>query len=290
MNFDESRLDRYIKKIYGKHIPQSFIEKALRNKDIVLNGLKAKSSDKVQPEDNVVVKREVERIFANIFCSTREQPNQKIYCAEDIEKFRKMIIFENDDLLIINKPAGIAVQLGSKINFAIDVIAKQYYSEARLCHRLDKETSGIVILAKNIKTSRYMLHLFQKKQIQKKYLAIISGEVALNEREIITISKPLLKNKNKVVIDFEQGKNAITEIRIIKKLSKNKFLISAIPQTGRTHQIRVHLASINLPIVGDDKYYGAKAKHMYLHAAEISFVSIEGKKILIKAPPPEYFI
>ena len=288
MNFEESRLDRYIKKIYGKNIPQSIIEKALCNKDITLNGEKAKSSDKTLPSDNVFVNPTIERLFASIFCSIDDTPKLQKNYAEHVEDFKRMIMFEDEDLLIINKPSGLAAQLGSKTNIAVDVIAKEYNKELRLVHRIDKETSGITVLAKNIETSRYMLYLFQTKQIQKKYSAIVTGDINVFD-DLITITKPLFKDKEKVVVDFEHGKEAITEIKILKRMPKNRLLVSAVPKTGRTHQIRVHLASIDCPIVGDRKYHGQKAKHLFLHASEIKFISPKGKKISMKANFPEYF-
>lgn len=291
MNFDECRLDRYVKKIYGKNIPQSIIEKATRNGDIKINNAKAKSSDRVLPSDNVFVKPSLERIFANIFCSNIDHPRQFSKFSETQAKdFSSMIIFENEDLLVVNKPAGLAAQLGSKTHVAVDVMAKQYFSEARLVHRIDKETSGITILAKNIETARYMLFLFQTKQIKKTYAAITTADIAVSDLDaVVKISKPLIKNKDKVVVDFENGKDAVTEIRFVKRLEKGKVLISACPQTGRTHQIRVHLASIDCPIVGDRKYGGQKAKHLFLHSSEARFLSRQGKKICLKAEFPEYF-
>ena len=286
MNFEESRLDKHIKRMYGKTIPQAMIEKALRNKDILVNGMRAKSSDKVTPSDEIYVHPSVERSFAALFC---EEPKiVKIDHSKYIDQFKDMIIYEDKDLIIVNKPSGLAVQLGSKTNVALDLMAKEYHPEARLVHRIDKETSGITILSKNIETSRYMLHMFKTKQIHKKYAALVTGDLDIND-DIITISKPLFRDKETVLVDFDNGKEAITEVQTIKSMGKNRILVTAIPLTGRTHQIRVHLASIDCPIVGDNKYKGLRAKHLYLHASEVRFLSPKGKKIFVTAPLPEYF-
>ena len=284
VDFEQSRLDKYIKRIYGKQIPQSMIEKALRNKDILVNGVKAKSSDKVSEKDEIFVHPAVCRAFANVYCNERERPTTDY--SRYVEQFKEMIIYEDNDLIIINKPSGLAVQLGSKTNLSVDVMAKAYNPEARLVHRIDKETSGITILAKNIETSRYMLHLFQTKQVQKKYYAIVSGKLEMLEGKI---KKPLLKNKESVVVDFENGKDAITEFKVVKNLNKNRTLIEAKPLTGRTHQIRVHLASIGCPIIGDKKYGGQKFEHLCLHSHEVSFKTRRGKTLVKKAPLPGYF-
>lgn len=284
--FETSRLDKYIRRVYGKHIPQSVIEKAIRNKDILVNGKKPNASDRVSEEDEIFVHPAICKVFSNL-SSYKEKEN---YIRHDysgyVEQFKSMIIYEDDDLIIINKPAGLAVQLGSKTKLAVDVMAKAYNPEARLVHRIDKETSGITVLAKNIETSRYMLHLFQNKQIHKKYLAIVSGKLGMLEGRI---DKPLVKNKETVCVDFENGKNAITEFRVVKNLNKNRTLIEAIPLTGRTHQIRVHFSSIGYPIVGDRKYGGQRALRLYLHSSEISFQTRRGKTLIKRAPLPESF-
>ena len=284
--FEKSRLDKYIRRMYGKHIPQSVIEKAIRNKDILVNGKKPNASDRVSEEDEIFVHPAICKVFSNL-SSCKEKEN---YIRHDysgyVEQFKGMIIYEDDDLIIINKPAGLAVQLGSKTKLAVDVMAKAYNPEARLVHRIDKETSGITVLAKNIETSRYMLHLFQNKQIHKKYLAIVSGKLGMLEGRI---DKPLVKNKETVCVDFEKGKNAITEFRVVKNLNKNRTLIEAIPLTGRTHQIRVHFSSVGYPIVGDRKYGGPKALRLYLHSSEISFQTRRGQTLIKKAPLPESF-
>lgn len=284
MNFDESRLDKYIRREYGKLIPQSMIEKALRNKDILVNGKKASASDKITTEDEVFVHSSLCRAFANIYCNKQEKktPDYSKYKGQ----FKSLIVYEDADILLINKPAGLAVQLGSKLKLAIDVMAKAYNPDLRLAHRIDKETSGITILTKNLKASRYMLHLFQTKQIRKKYYAIVSGKL---EDIKGRISKPIIKNKDSVVIDFENGKEAITEFKVIKHLNKNRTLLELIPLTGRTHQIRVHLASIGYPIIGDKKYGGLKNDKLLLHSGEVSFLKENGKPFTKKIPLPEYF-
>ena len=283
-DFESSRLDKYIKRKYG-NIPQSIIEKAIRNKDILLNGKKTQSSTQVSDNDDVFVHPNIIKLFQIISNNSIEKPNNNIKYSTYLDKFKQMIIYEDDNLLIINKPSGLAVQLGSKTNIALDVIAKEYNPELRLVHRIDKETSGITIMVKNLKTARYMLNIFKNKLIKKKYIALLSK--VLNKQSGIIYVK-LFKCKDKVLVDDQKGKEAITKYRVIQNISGSS-LVEAVPLTGRTHQIRVHMAYIGAPILGDTKYNGKKNKYLFLHAYEVSFKDINNKLITVKAPLPEYY-
>ena len=283
-DFESSRLDKYIKRKYG-NIPQSIIEKAIRNKDILLNGKKTQSSTQVSDNDDVFVHPNIIKLFQIISNNSIEKPNNNIKYSTYLDKFKQMIIYEDDNLLIINKPSGLAVQLGSKTNIALDVIAKEYNPELRLVHRIDKETSGITIMVKNLKTARYMLNIFKNKLIKKKYIALLSK--VLNKQSGI-IDVKLFKCKDKVLVDDQKGKEAITKYRVIQNISGSS-LVEAVPLTGRTHQIRVHMAYIGAPILGDTKYNGKKNKYLFLHAYEVSFKDINNKLITVKAPLPEYY-
>ncbi len=283
-DFESTRLDRAIKKQYG-NIPQSIIEKAIRNKDILVNGKKVQASTPVNDNDNIFIHPNIIKVFQIINKNDRDNNKKSIKYSKYLEQFTQMIIYEDDNLLIINKPSGLAVQLGSKTNIALDVIAKEYNPELRLVHRIDKETSGITIMVKNLKTARYMLSVFQNKLIKKKYIALLSK--VLNKSSGI-IDAPLLKCKDKVLIDENMGKEAITKYKVIQNIN-GCSLIEAIPMTGRTHQIRVHMAYIGAPILGDTKYSGKKNKYLCLHAYEVLFKDINNKLINIKAPLPEYY-
>lgn len=284
MDYTVQRLDRYLRRKYGT-IPQSLIEKAIRNKDILVNSKKVKASERISDSDIVYVHPNIERQF-NCLQSANIKHNDITIGSKYLDLFKSIIIYEDDDLLIVNKPAGMAVQLGSKINIALDLIAKEYNSELRLVHRIDKDTSGITIFVKNVESARYMLEQFRHKQINKLYIALLSKKVSFRHK---IIQEKLLKQKDKVVVDNVHGKLAITEVSFVKTVH-GKSVIFANPLTGRTHQIRVHLASINAPILGDHKYGGTTNKHLYLHAYRVTFKQYHsGKTINIEAPLPEYF-
>ena len=165
-------------------------------------------------------------------------------------------------------------------------MAKLYNADARLVHRIDKDTSGIVILAKNLVTTRYMLNQFKNKKIKKKYYAIVSDK---NLKTFGEINVPILKISDSVIVDKHNGKNAITKYKIINNLDNDLSLIEAIPVTGRTHQIRVHMKYIGCPILGDKKYGGRVYKYMCLHAREVNFYDLNNKQINIICDLPKYF-
>jgi 23S rRNA pseudouridine955/2504/2580 synthase len=281
MDFEKSRLDKYIRRQYGKFIPQSIIEKAVRNRDILVNKSRAATSARVSECDEVFVHENIVKLFAKFERVSKNKTSDR----EHAKRFESMILYEDDEFVIINKPAGLASQLGSKLITSVDIMAKEFNPELRLVHRLDKDTSGLTILAKSLASSRYMLFLFQSKMVTKKYIAVVSGILTPGS---LTIDYPLRKAKEKTVVDFDCGKKAITEIEIAKRTKNGGTLVKAVPVTGRTHQIRVHLAAIDCPILGDVKYGGQRYKSLCLHSSEISFKSMNGKKICVTAALPEH--
>lgn len=218
------------------------------------------------------------------------------------------VIYETSDFLAVNKPAGLLMHPISGVKFQEPTLAGwllQNYPEVKnvgdnskvrpgIVHRLDKDTSGVIIVAKNQKYFEYLKNLFQKHQIKKKYLALVYGK--LKSKKGI-INKPIsLKpgTTKRTVFGGKIKKEAITEYKVIKFLkSGEKFfsLVEVLPKTGRTHQIRIHLASIGHPIVGDS-LYGPKKNvfdldGQFLHAESLEFNLSDGRRIKIEADLPD---
>jgi len=211
-------------------------------------------------------------------------------------------IFETTHFGVFDKPSGIAIHPKKLANTKslLDDVRALYGSNANLVHRLDKETSGLVIASKNKFAESILKQMFQNKEIQKKYLAVVKGHI---EKEL-TIKKPILANKDEnikvKVLIHPEGRESITIIKPIKKIGENT-LVECIPLTGRQHQIRVHLFSIGHPIVGDplygvdnsfaDRYLNKQvndeerikvtgAKRLMLHAYKLEFEFMNNKYIL----------
>ena len=275
------RLDRWIRNKIGK-VPQGLIEKNLRNGKIKLNNKKVKSKHKVKSNDNVS--------FYNFKFETKDnkkinyQPSNKV-----IKEAESLIIDNNDDFIVINKSSGISVQGGTKSKKnLVDIFrdSKIFFdNKPYTVHRLDKETSGVFIMAKNREYAQLLTSLFRIRKVHKTYLAICSGQLKDN---VGTWKNDLIRyEKNKPIKE-----TAITNFRV---LDKNALcsLVQMKPITGRKHQLRKQLSIIGHPIFGDKKYNlnikETNSKlNLMLHSYEIKFM-IKETKFTYKASLPEYF-
>lgn len=225
-----------------------------------------------------------------------------------IPKFTDLILFEDDDIIVVNKPAFISTldeREGSEINMLR--LAKNYSDDAQICHRLDKETSGALIIAKNPEAYRSVSMQFEKRKVKKVYHAIIEGTHVFDE---LLIDLPILNvGKGNVTISRQEGKRAETWFQSLK-FFKHYTLVECRPVTGRMHQIRIHLATQRASIAGDEMYKGkpvflSEIKRKYhlgkdqeempimkrfaLHAYEVTFKLMDDKDITIHAPYPKDF-
>lgn len=225
-----------------------------------------------------------------------------------LPKFADMILHEDDNLIVVNKPPFISTlddREGGEIN--VLRIAKKYHADAQICHRLDRDTSGLLLIAKNPETYRLVSIEFERRRVNKVYHAIIAGTHMFED---LLVDLPILNLGNKnVTIDRARGKVAETYFKSLRYF-KHYTLVECKPITGRMHQIRVHLATQHAAIVGDAMYRGkpvylsqikkrgftlAKGeeeqpimKRFALHAKEISF-SIDGQEYRFEAPYPKDF-
>jgi 23S rRNA pseudouridine1911/1915/1917 synthase len=196
------------------------------------------------------------------------------------------IIFEDNDILVIDKPANLLVHPAGnsktqapnhKENTLID-----FFPKTKLVHRLDKDTSGLIILAKNEKTFDWLKSQFKNRKIKKKYLALVHGKIK-DKKGIITksISKSRKRGGSQTTTPIGKAREAITRYNVLKEYP-NHTLLEVLPETGRTHQIRVHLASIGHPIAGDEKYKFKRQKQIpklnrqFLHASHLKFQILDG--------------
>lgn len=279
------RLDSYIAGKY-KDLSRTMIQKLIENGEILVNGQKKKISYKVNINDKISI---------NI-----PEPEKTDLKAQDIPL---EIIYEDNDIIVVNKPKGMVVHPangnpdGTLVN-AVMAISKNSLSgiggkiRLGIVHRLDKDTSGIIIVAKNDKAHINLSKQIKDREVKKIYIALVKGSVNENEA---TIDMPIgrsTKDRKKMAVK-KDGKQAITHFKVLKRYL-NYTLLEVKIDTGRTHQIRVHMAEIGHPVVGDIVY--SKGKNEFgvvgqmLHAKSLDFTHpTTCKKMHLEAELPQYF-
>lgn len=268
---DGMRLDRWFKTYYN--VPFVQVQKKCRKGEIRLNGKRVKGREILQTGMCVRVPP-----LAPVSVS----PSPKAYNADDAHFIRDMVIYQDDRIIALNKPAGLAVQGGANTPRHIDGLSRYLHRDSqekpRLVHRLDKDTSGVLLLGRSRQSASYVTHMFKSHTPRKVYWAIVVGDVHMDAG---TIDAPIAKhNKNGVEKMYvsDDGKRAVTDFQVLERMGDALSLVALWPRTGRTHQLRVHMAHMGTPILGDGKYGGKAAfvsgeshmKKMHLHARSIT--------------------
>ena len=282
---ENKRLDAYVAQVNDK-ITRTAVQRRIEENHILVNGKNQKASYKVKMGDVITVEE--------------PKPKEIELKAEDIPID---IVYEDNDIIVVNKPKGMVVHPangnldGTLVN-AIMAICKDSLSgiggEIRpgIVHRLDKDTSGLLIVAKNDEAHVKMSEQIKNHEVKKTYIALVRGVIKENEA---TINMPIGRSQSdrKKMAVNKNGKNAVTHIKVLKRYEKYTLLEINI-ETGRTHQIRVHLSHIGYPIIGDYTYSNGKnefgVEGQCLHAFQLEFQHpITNKKMKLTAPLPEYF-
>ena len=284
---DGIRLDKAIAEL-DPDISRMTVQKLIEDDKILVNGKKEKASYKVKINDKIIIEF--------------EKPKESKLKAEEIPL---NVIYEDNDIIIINKEKGMVVHPGNgnpdgTLANAIMARCKDSLSgiggEIRpgIVHRIDKDTSGIIIVAKNDKAHLNISEQIKEHKTTKTYLALVRGRVKENEA---TIDMPIgrsQKDRKKMAVG-QNGKNAITNFKVIERFPQdNCTLLEVKIETGRTHQIRVHLSQIGYPVIGDNVYSNGKNKWgiegQCLHSKSLKFKHpITGKEMFLEARLPEYF-
>ncbi|MFH1533596.1 MAG: RluA family pseudouridine synthase [Nitrospirota bacterium] len=282
------RLDRYLS-IEMSELSRSKIQKMIKDGIVLVNGESAKSSYNLKEGDNVEVRSNVVAV----------QSIQK-------ENIEIKILFEDENYMVIDKPAGIVVhpsetghRKGTVVNALLDKIEKGVGEDFRpgIVHRLDKDTSGALIVAKTKMGYDHFVEQFKKRKVKKEYLALVKG-ILIHKVGIIDspISRDVKSRKKMGLVSEKEGKRAISKYEV-KEEFDDLSLVEVEIETGRTHQIRVHMAAIDHPVIGDNTYgvgsYNRRFKEKYglkrqfLHAEKLEFKDLEGKKKKIVVDLPK---
>lgn len=283
-NNENSRLDAYIAS--NTNLSRVAVQRLIETNDILVNMVQQKSSYKVKLNDKITI--------------NTPEPKQISLVAQDIPID---VIYEDDYIIVVNKPKGLVVHPangnpdGTLVN-AIMSICKDSLSgiggEVRpgIVHRLDKDTSGVLIVAKNDEAHIKMSEQIKNREVKKIYIALVRGQVP---EEQATINMPIgrsIKDRKKMAV-CKNGKEAVTHFTVLQRFNKYTLLQIKI-DTGRTHQIRVHLSEIGFPVIGDSVYSNGKnefnVKGQMLHAQKLEFKHpITSKLLSLEAPLPKYF-
>ena len=294
---DDTRLDRWFKRLFP-HIPHGRVEKLLRTGQLRVDGKRAKGNYRLQAGQSVRVPP-----LPDPAESKDEKP--KLH-DDEVRLIRGMIIYEDDTLYALNKPAGLAVQGGSKTTHHIDRLLPALGEGARLVHRLDRDTSGVLIVAKNAKAAKMISKAFASRKARKTYWGITNGLPRPAEGEIKGyIAKGIRDNAfgnelagQEIMVAVRHGatgaKYARTQYQVVAKAGTKGAWVVMYPHTGRTHQLRLHMQLLGAPLAGDPKYLTDRPlpeslnKQLHLHARELSLPLSNGKTLTFTAPLPDH--
>ena len=292
VNEDEAgaRIDNFLIRVL-KGVPKSMIYRILRKGEVRVNKKRIKPEYKLQAGDEIRIPP-LRMSEAKVVLPSAN--------LDRVSALKDAVLYENDGLMVINKPCFMPVHGGSGVSYGVIEALRSIRPELHfleLAHRLDRETSGCLIVAKKRSVLRQLHEQFREKNMQKQYLALVRGVFS---KRITTVRAPLAKNvlmsgERVVRVDEVNGKPSVTDFKIRENF-RDVTLVEAYPHTGRTHQIRVHLAYRSHPILGDDKYGDREfdrrfealgLDRMFLHAEHITFTDpVINREITVYAPLP----
>ncbi len=283
---DGIRLNRWFLKEYPS-LTLGRLQKLLRTKQIKVDGKKAEANTRLSAGQELRLPP---------LDNEKAVKNTDIVSKADTDFIQSMVIFKDDNIIVLNKPSGLAVQGGTNtarhIDGMLDALKFENSERPKLVHRIDKDTSGILVLARNRRYAELLTKAFREHALQKTYLVLAVGALKMSEGEI---DFPLDKVGEKME-PSEEGKKALTRFKVLDTVGEKFTLLTAEPLTGRTHQIRAHMECAGCPILGDSKYFGQSRKRfpelsskLHLHAYKIDLSPVYNKKLVVKAPLPDYF-
>ncbi|MBR1857553.1 MAG: RluA family pseudouridine synthase [Oribacterium sp.] len=283
---DQVRLDQFLSTLEEPEISRSYASKLIKDDRIQLNGKSCKASSRVKEGDELLI--------------DMPEPVSLDVVAEDIPLD---IVYEDEDFLIVNKPKGMVVHpaaghyQGTLVNAVMNHCGEELSTingvmRPGIVHRIDKNTTGLLVVCKNDKAHKSLAEQLKEHSITRKYVAIVCGNI---KEDSGTVDAPLgrsKKDRKKQAIDMVDGRDAVTHLRVLERFS-DYTLVECILETGRTHQIRVHMASIGHPVLGDDVYGPKKCpftlEGQCLHAKVLGFIHPStGEYVEFDSEYPEY--
>ena len=283
------RLDNYVQKRLGG-LPRSRVYRVIRKGEVRVNGRRAGPETRLQPKDRIRI--------PPVRVLPRSQAGKP--SAQLCESIRKAIIYQDEKLLVLDKPAGVAAHGGSGLSFGVieTLRALRPDDSLELVHRLDRDTSGCLLIARQAATLRSLHALLRTDGFEKRYLALVRGKWELGARRIdVPLRTDTRVGGERTVRAAASGKPSVSEFRPVQFFGRTATLVEVTLRTGRTHQIRVHAQHAGHPVAGDEKYGDAAFNdelralglgRMFLHAHSVSFAWPQGGEFSASSPlPPE---
>lgn len=288
----DQRLDRWFK----KHFPtlgHGRLEKLLRTGQVRVDGKRVKASDRLEAGQVIRI--------PPMDLTPAPKPAARPVDERAAKDLRARVLHKDAEVLVIDKPAGLAVQGGTgtdrHLDGLLDALKFDAKERPRLVHRLDRDTSGVLVLARTAEAARWLGDAFKGRDTDKVYWAVVAGVPKIRQGTIdLKLAKLPGKAGERVVVDEREGKKAITDYAVVEDIKGVASWLALKPITGRTHQLRAHLEAIGHPILGDGKYGGKSAhldiadapKQLQLHARSIALTRPNGKKLKVEAPLPSH--
>jgi len=289
------RLDRWFKNEFPT-LSFGQMSKLLRTGQVRVNGKRVKGNARLGVGDMIRVPP------MNLEAAPDRERAARPLSKDDIRAAREMVIYQDDELVALNKPAGLAVQGGTGTARHVDGLlpalkAKNDPDNPRLVHRLDKDTSGVLVVARTAPAARRLTRAFRDKQCHKIYWALVKGVPKIPEGKIdAPLGKGAIGGAKEKMHIGDEGKQAVTYYKVLDSAVPAASWVALVPLTGRTHQLRAHMAHIGHPILGDGKYGGAEAHigglsgKLHLHAAALSLPRAKGGVLRLTAPLPAHML
>ena len=299
---DGIRLDRWFK----RHLPDAsfnLVSRWARTGQLRVDGKRATPGDRIETGQSIRVppaEAPAER-EGKPAPAPRPKKERPVLSEDETAFAMEMVIYKDDAAIVLNKPPGLATQGGTKTDEHVDRLLDALWFEQdgrpKLVHRLDKDTSGALIVARTARTAGFFAKAFSSRTARKVYWALVVGVPPINDGMIeLPIAKQPGTGGEKMHVDQKEGSPARTRYRVIERAGNTAAWVELQPFTGRTHQLRVHMAAIGFPIVGDGKYGGRDAfltgtvsRKMHLHARRLRIDSPDGGQIDIRADLPPHF-
>lgn len=289
------RLDRWFRRRYPT-LGHGRLEKLLRTGQIRVDGKRAKAGDRVEPGQAIRVPP-----LPSADGQERPRPAPRLR-PNDAAMLQQAVLYRDGSAIVINKPAGLAVQGGTKaerhIDGMLDALCFDGDERPRLVHRLDKDTSGVLLLARSAAAAAFFTRAFRDKRSRKIYWAVVAGvpDIRQGRIDLGLIKRNGAGGGERVHADDEKGKHAVTYYRVLDHAGTRAAWLALMPVTGRTHQLRAHCAALGTPILGDGKYGGGAAQlpgsagpqRLHLHARSLEIPSPGGGSLKVTAPLPPH--